>query len=216
MAFPTPVPTATRTPAPSPTTTPDVSLTFGPVLFQDTFETNLGWDVGADFTGGTSLVDGGLTLSVRPGGILRMALAPAPWVSDFYFEAHLRSEICSGRDEFGLMFRIGPDLSHYRFALTCDGQSKVVLVLPESARTLVPLTYTPDAIAGAPADNRLAVWANGSTLRLYVNGLEICSLRNTALSAGRIGVFARPRSGGQVTVTFDNLVLRSLLTTPQP
>ncbi len=216
MAFPTPVPTATRTPPPSPTPTPDLSLTFGPVVFQEPFDSNLGWNVGVDAAGGTSLVDGGLTLSVRPGGVVRMAFAPAPPISDFYVEARLRSEICSGGDEFGLIFRVGPDLSHYRFALTCDGRSKVVLVLPEAARTLVPLTHTPDAIPGAPADNRLAVWASGSAFRFYVNGLEVYRLRNSALPTGGIGFFARSRSGGQVTITFDDLLLRSLLPAPPP
>lgn len=214
MAFPTPMPTSTRTPPPSPTPTPDLSLTFGPLVFQDAFETNRGWDLGSDASGGTSLVEGGLTLSVRPGGFLRMALVPAPAVTDFFLEARVRTEICSARDEFGLMFRIGPDLSHYRFALTCGGQSKVVLVLPGSARTLVPLTDTPDAIAGAPADNRLAVWASGSAFRFYVNGLEVYHLRNISLPAGGVGLFVRSRSGGQVTVTFDDLLLRSLLPTP--
>lgn len=216
IAFPTPVPTSTRTPPPSPTPTPDLSITFGPVLFQDAFERDRGWDIGSDAAGGTSLVQGGLTLSVRPGGVLRVALAPVPPVTDFFLEARVRTEICNPVDEFGLMFRIAPDLSHYRFALTCDGRSKVVLVLPQSARTLLPLTDTPDAITGAPADNRLAVWANGPTFRFYINGLEVYRLRNTSLTMGGVGFFVRARSGGQVTVTFDDLLLRSLLPTPVP
>ncbi len=216
MAFPTPVPTATRTPPPSPTPTPDLTASFGPVLYADPFDTNLGWDTGADAIGGTSLVEGGLTLSVRPGGILRTAVAPAPPVGDFYLQARLRTEICSPRDEFGLLYRVGPDLSHYRFALTCDGAWKVVLVLPESARGLVPLTFSPDVIAGTPADNHLAIWASGSTFRFFVNGLEVFSLRNRLLTSGGVGFFVRSRSGGQVTVTFDDLVLRSLLPTPIP
>lgn len=216
MAFPTPVPTATSTPPPSPTPTPDLTTSFGPVLYADRFDTNRGWDIGADVIGGTSLVDGGLTLTVRPGAVLRTAVAPAPPVGDFHVEARLRTEICSPRDEFGLMVRVGPDLSHYRFALTCDGAWRVVLVLPETARGLVPLTFSPDVIPGAPADNRLAIWASGSTFRFFVNGLEVSSLRNRLLTAGGVGFFVRSRSGGQVTVTFDDLVLRSLLPTPVP
>lgn len=216
MAFPTPVPTATRTPPPSPTPTPDLTTSFGPVLYADSFDTNRGWDIGADAIGGTSLVGGGLTLSVRPGGILRTAVAPAPPVGDFYLEARLRTEICSPRDEFGLMFRLGPDLSHYRFALTCDGAWKVVLVLPESARGLVPLTFSPEVVAGTPADNRLAIWASGSTFLFFVNGIEVFNLRNRLLTTGTVGFFVRARSGGQVTVTFDDLVLRPLLPTPIP
>lgn len=216
VAFPTLIPTPTLTPAPSATPTPDLSAGLGMVIFEDPFDINLGWEVGESSQGGSSLVDGRLTLSVRPPGTFRYVLAPTPPVSDFYLEVSLRAEVCSPRDEYGLMFRIGPDISHYRFTITCDGGVRVSRIQGDTLRTLVPLTMTSDVITGAPADNHLAIWASGSTFRFFINGLQAFTARDSGLTSGQVGFIVRARSRSQVTVTFDNLRIRALVPTPTP
>jgi hypothetical protein len=212
VGFPTLLPTPTLTPLPSLTPTPDIRAGLGRILYQDDFSGNVGWLVGQNDFGGTSLLDGQLVLSLRVPGGFRYALSPAGSLSDFFLEVTLRTELCGARDEFGVVARFTPEGNHYRFSLTCDGGARISRVLDGSVRGLVPITQTNLVIAGAPAENRIGVWARGSDLRFYINGTEAFSLRNAAFRSGTFGLMIRSISSSQLTVSFDDLVVYDLAT----
>ncbi|MCJ7707147.1 MAG: hypothetical protein MUO38_05955 [Anaerolineales bacterium] len=216
LAFPTLIPSPTLTPGPTSTTAPDVHAGLGAYLYRDDFSTNAGWEVGPDARGGTTLIDGRLVISVSTPGAFRYVLGPVPEVDDFFLEVGIRTQLCSPRDEFGVMLRVSPAGDHYRFTLTCDGGARVSRILNGSMSGLVPITITGDAIPGAPADNRIGVWANGSRLRFYLNGLEVFTIHDASLETGGVGFIVRSGAAGQVTVAFDDLTIRALLPTPPP
>jgi hypothetical protein len=216
LAFPTMVPSPTLTPGPTATATPDIHAGLGEFIYRDDFSANAGWEVGPDVRGGTTLIDGRLVISVSTPGAFRYVLGPIPAVGDFFLEVSMRTELCSPRDEFGVMVRVSPAGDHYRFTLTCDGGARVSRVLNGTMSGLVPITITGDAVPGAPADNRIGVWASGSNLRFFVNNLEVFTVHDTGLQAGGVGFIVRSGAAGQVTVAFDDLTLRALLPTPTP
>ena len=212
--FPTMFLTATFTPEPVPTATLNPQTGFGAVLYQDDFNRNLGWEVGQSELGGSSLVNGRLSLAVRQSNAFYFLRSPAPATSDFFLKVSVRSELCSGRDEFGVMYRVNSLSEHYRFALTCDGAARVSRVLERGEIALVPITQTYAIFPGILVDNRISVWASGKNFRFYINDMEVFSARDSALQTGGFALFVRSRRGGQTTVSFNDLTVHSLLPTP--
>jgi hypothetical protein len=216
VGFPTLPPTATHTPPPSPTPTPDIGAILGPRLFHDDFSADVGWDLGGDALGASSLEAGRLVIALHQAGTFRYVVAPAEPVTDFYLQVTLRTELCSPNDEFGVLVRLTPDGEYYRIGLYCDGRARVTRVLRDSSIALVLPTASPVIIAGAPAENVLAVLAEAGTFRILLNGFETFVARDRALPSGRLALFGRSSRSAQLTVSFDDLEVYALIPTPTP
>ena len=91
-------------------------------------------------------------------------------IQDFYLEADVNVKECSGVDEYGLVFRGMDDYaSGYFFAVRCNGEYSVRAY--DGEYTNVVFWEYSDAInTGANQSNRLGIWAEGHTFRLYING----------------------------------------------
>jgi hypothetical protein len=214
--IPTLIPTATFTPEPEPSPTSDLLIGLGELIYEDSFESNLGWETGQSEVGGASLVDERLSLAVRRSNSFYFIQSPVATITDFYLEVTVRSELCSEDDEFGVMFRYRAMGEHYRFALTCDGRARVSRVLEEGEIVLVPLTQTYAIFPGLLVDNRIAIWASGNQFLFFINDLEVFSASDRVLPSGKITFFVRSRGSNQTTVSFDDLSVRTLLPTPTP
>ncbi|HEY45347.1 MAG TPA: hypothetical protein G4O14_01035 [Anaerolineae bacterium] len=214
--IPTLVPTATFTPEPESSPTPDLLTGLGDLIFEDSFDSNLGWDVGQTEIGGASLVEERLSLAVRRSNSFYFIQSPAPTITDFFLEVTVRSEVCSDGDEFGVMFRYRAMGEHYRFALTCDERARVSRVLEEGEIVLVPLTQTYAVFPGLLVDNRIAIWASGNQFRFFINHLEVFSASDRVLPSGKLTFFVRSRGSSQTTVSFDDFTVYALLLTPTP
>jgi hypothetical protein len=214
--IPTLVPSATFTPEPEPSPTPDLQIGLGDLIFEDSFDSNLGWDIGQSEIGGASLVEERLSLAVRRSNSFYFIESPVPTTTDFFLEVTVRTELCSESDEFGVMFRYRAMGEHYRFALTCDGSARVSRVLAEGEIVLVPLTQTYAIFPGLLADNRIAIWASGNHFRFFINDLEVFSASDRVLPSGKLTFFVRSRRSSQTTVSFDDFIVRALLPTPTP
>jgi hypothetical protein len=214
FVIPTLIPTSTWMPAAQPTPTFDISGGLGEIIFQDDFEQDRGWYLEEDIFGATALVSGRLSLASRGQGVWRFAYSPIVNVIDFYMQVDLQAEICSSGDEFGIMYRANPSAGSYRFGLRCDGGVRVTRVLGNSAQSLITRAQTQTVVPGPPAENQLGIWANGDRFRFYINRVEAFSARDSAIYQGAIGFYLFSGNAGQTTVFFDNLVVRSLRTTP--
>jgi hypothetical protein len=214
LAFPTLPPTATLTPPPSLTPTPDIGARLGQRLLADDFSEDAGWGLGADGLGASSLEGGRLVLALHQNGTFRYVLAPDAFAGDFYLEVTLRTELCSPNDEFGVMVRLTPGSENYRIGLHCDGRARITRVLQDSSIALLLPTESDLIIAGAPAENRLAVMASGSTMTMFINGFEAFQVRDRAIISGRFALFVRAGRSTQLTVGFDDLEIYDLLPLP--
>ena len=72
------------------------------------------------------------------------------------------------------------------------------LVNWQTARKLQP---------GAPASNRIAVWAEAGKLRVFVNGAEQYSLQTRSDLSGALGVIAQGSGNNASTFSISNLVI---------
>jgi len=208
--FPTLIPTSTSTPAPTPTPTPERLPLLGNLLYEDTFDQDQGWQIPETASGGASFINGRLSLALQQSQSLFAVLSPVEPPGDFYAEINTRSEICSDNSDFGIVFRVSSYQERYRFALNCSGEAQVLLSYGGSEIVLVPLTQSNVAIPGILAQNRLGVYANGSAFTFYINGSEVFTVQNAALSGGSIGVYLRTRASEQTTVSFDNFRIWSV------
>lgn len=218
FAFPTAPPTPTGTPTPPGTPTPDLLALAGPVHYEDDFSLDQGWPLGEDAVGAASLVSGRLAIAVRVPGALRLVPAPAAPLADFLMEVNVRPEICQGEDEFGLVFRLNDFAEHYRLGITCDGEVRLRRATQTGLRALAPFAPHPAVRPGALAENRLTILARGPDLQVFLNGVAALQVRDPALAAGRFGLYVRTARSDLVTITFDDLMIRSLApaATPTP
>jgi len=212
FAFPTIPPTSTHIPTPRLTPTANPLSALGDVIFEDDFNQDRGWELVSEQAGAISLANDRLVIAIRQSKIFLFTLLPDLILDNFFFEVEVRSDLCQTGDEFGVLFRANDRLEHYRFSLTCEGESRVVRVLSGDSRSLVPLTNFPHVRSGPTSSNHLSLIAVDDTFQFWINGIEAFSIRDTALSEGKIGLFVRSGRENQATISFDNLVLRELLT----
>ena len=93
---------------------------------------------GRPILGASRVSRGQLTISVRQSSAVLLALAPTEPLADIEAEILVRPQVCSPGDEFGMVLRYTPLGEHYRIALTCDGAARIVQVLADQTRSLVP------------------------------------------------------------------------------
>lgn len=176
--------------------------------YEDSFESDTGWDVGASAVGAVSRLDGRLVLSVQGPSSTLSSLSPVDTLADFFIEIDVHTEICEAGDEFGLIVRTGGrgtplQDSHYRFLITCDGAVRASRFMSGAEAPILPITPSTDVIPGAPAVNRIGVSAIGDEFRFFVNDMQAFELEDGEIPAGMIGVIVRARRAAQTTVSFD-------------
>ena len=216
FVFPTSLPTGTRTPEPIQSSTPSPFQRLGPLLLDDDFSQDRGWELGQQSVGAISLQSDRLVIAIRQSQSFLYSLFTPSMFNDFYLEIELRADLCQTGDEFGLMFRVNQNFEHYRYAITCEGNARAVRILSGESRSLVPMTDPPSLISGPKSTNRLGLLVSGGTFQFWLNDSEVFTARDVAISEGAIGLFARSGRGNQVTVSFDNLRIHSLAPAHSP
>lgn len=213
LQTPTPVwfpPTATPTPQRIRTQlpTPEMLIGLGGVLTTDDFSRSSTWDTASSDQGSASISRERLTLAVQP-GVYLISLQRNIVAGDFYAEITARPSLCRGDDEYGFLARANA-VTYYRFSLTCNGRIHAERISLKERHDLHEPVMSGDVPPGAPGEVRIGVWAAGSELRLFLNGRFQFSISDHNLSSGTVGVFVRAAGDTPVTVTFSDLVLRSV------
>ena len=221
IAFPTVIPSATWTPGATLTPTIDLLPEFGAQILADPMDDPTAWELATTASGGAAFTDDQLTLSVRTPRVYQSAHRKEPIVGDFFAEIDVVTEVCSVGDEIGLTARGGGLGEQYRFLIGCDGTARITRILEDGSRALTLRVASSVIHSGAPAQNHLSVWLRGLDLKFFVNGDEVLTVRDAALTRGTLGVIARAGPGGQVSVGFDDLLIYALAdanppTTPIP
>jgi hypothetical protein len=214
VAFPTLVPTSTTTPGPSATPTPDLRSEMGDLLLADAFDDDAPWKLNQSDSGGSSLAGGRLSITVRRPRTYQLVTRLDASYTDILVEVDIHTELCSPGDEFGLMLRVNGLGEHYRFVIACDGTARASRVLEEGSRALTWPIANPAILPASPARNHLTVLARGDTFRFLINDVELLAVRDVSLASGGLGFIARAGSGGQVSVTFDDLAVYALKADP--
>lgn len=215
--------TPSETLEPLPTITPEPSTTVSEVDFSSQLGSpsysnpmNSGSAFGLDAAG----YDDGFTRIVMSEGSMVLTSYPTTgwrgWrltdknLSNFYLEGTFITQICAGKDQYGLVFR-APDYSNgegYYFGVTCDGKYSLLLSDGNRYRTLIDWTSSEKIVSGSNQTNRLGVLAEGPSIDLYINGEKVNHTEDSNyLNATKIGAFILALNTPSFTVKFDQLNL---------
>ena len=218
-ALPPAEPTLTETPQPTLTPTPTATVnnsdprqSLGAPAWQDTLDDGDAW--GLDSTG---YQDDYLGIKIENSSMFLTSYQALGWHSwrlngqrpqNFYLEATLRPQNCSGSDAYGLVFR-APDYDSgrgYYLRLRCNGQF-VLSAWPDDGMDNLSEWQTHSAfVGGANQTNRIGVLVNGSSLAVYANGTLVQTVTDSSFSdAGHIGVFISAVSTPGFTVEMSEI-----------
>lgn len=216
MWFP---PTPTNTPQPTGEVEAQVVASSvpdsGTVLFRDNFSSNTNWSPAQNNSGKVSVGGSELTITLLEPEAYVFTTRSEPVLNDFYLEVTLHPGLCSGEDEYGLLFRMTPPSAFYRLGLTCNGGIRLDRILGGTAGSPQPWIRTASVPPGALTSSKVGVLARGENIQVFVNDDFQFEVNDPMLQSGVIGFFARSESQTAMTVTASDLVVYSAEAAPE-
>jgi hypothetical protein len=202
-------PTVTPTPFPTPVITPTVDMRpdLGRILFEDDFSDPKSWSLSQSQAGSVALGKNELTIAIGEMNAYLFSIREEPIFTDFYLEITAEPSLCRNLDEYGVLFRVSPNIDYYRFSLSCNGQVRLDRVSQGQASSPQPWMLSGSVPPGAPSSSRLGISAIGSEMSFFVNDHYQFSVHDPLLASGGVGVFARSANKMAVTVNFSNLAI---------
>lgn len=228
--LPTPTPTLTALPSPtstiewfpsSPTPeqlptiavtpTPEFMSEIGEIIFQDEFLSSDGWTFPQTNRGQINITNGEIVIIINEPKSLLVGTLEKPDLQDFYAEITANPVLCTGRDEYGFLFRVFGRNQYYRFALSCDGEVRMDKIVGAGTYVLYPWTRSASVPPGAPSVSKLEVIALQDEIRVFINGDPQFTIVDQGLSLGSFGVYARSAGETAVTISFSDLIVREVI-----
>jgi len=228
----TATPFSTETPTPTiiwfpPTNTPTIFPTqpatptqeyhpgVGSLIFSDSFDQPALWNTANSESASAAVTRNQLVLSISgPGPLSIASLRSQPETGDFYAEAMVDISLCSGKDQYGMLFRASGSANYYRFAINCSGQLRLERLRAGETYPLNDWLSSGDAPFGAPALVKIGVWAVGREMRVFLNDHYQVSVLDPVFSSGTIGFFVFASGQNPVTISFSNLSVYSVFYVP--
>lgn len=232
VSTPEPLPTPTLTAVPSPTSTiewfpssptpeqlPTIAVTptqefmseIGEIIFKDEFLSSDGWTVPQTDRGQINITNGEIVIIINEPKSLLVGTLEKPDLQDFYAEITANPVLCTGRDEYGFLFRVFGRNQYYRFSLSCEGEVRLDKIVGAGTFVLYPWTRSASVPPGAPSVSKLEVIAFQDEIRVFINGDPQFTIVDQGLSLGSFGVYARSAGETAVTISFSDLIVREVI-----
>lgn len=127
-------------------------------------------------------------------------------IQNAYLEAEFDIGSCSGNDQYGLVIR-APDYESgfgYYFSVTCDGKYDLRRWNSSGSKYLLDFPEAEAIHSGKNQTNVLGIWADGSTIRLYVNNQFLKEINDSSLTGiGHFGLFINAKQTPGFTIKMD-------------
>ncbi|MEN6522943.1 MAG: hypothetical protein ABFD14_04380 [Anaerolineaceae bacterium] len=208
-------PLVSVTTGPTPTiSTDDPKTLFGKPTDTDTMDNSEKWfwSTGSDSFTNTAWSNGAMVLTGLT-NISGWRIPQTKYASNMYIDMTVKSGSCSGNDNYGFIFRVPvPNIPEqgYLFSVSCDGQYRLWEWNGKAgdkgvATTLINWKASSNINAGANKTNRLGVWANGKTIRLYINGIFLEEVLDSTYENGGFGVYVDAGPTSKYTIEVDEI-----------
>ena len=197
------------TPPPSPENWPP-----GKPVWEDQFEDAENWTLYQDQDFGFGVEDGRLQMAAyTPEGQDGWVTA-WPRLADFYLEGVFSTgSMCSGLDRYGLWFRASgsqKDSSGYLFGVSCSGHYMLRFYDGFTYDDLIPWTANGLIQPGPGQSHRLGVLAEGDRLAIYLNGVELDSIQDSAHQGANFGVFSGAAATADLRISVERIAFWDL------
>ena len=175
----------------------------GAPLFSERFRRDDGVWLTGEFDNMTAAVrSGGLHLIVTAAQLVGWSSADFS-ADDFLLEVDASIDDPDLPGQVGVFFRKVDDANYYYFAIEQGGNFGLWKKVDDAWSTLID--WTPASAIAADAVNRLGVWAEGSTIALFVNDLPLAQVTDETFASGVIAVAAGTFAEPNLTAVFDDV-----------
>ena len=180
------------------------NLNLGTPDWTDSFSSASNWFLVDNDIVRFSVDDGKLRMRAKaPGNPEQWGLANRPAMDDYYLEGVFTTgSSCAGLDRYGILIRAPNPNAGYVFNISCNGQFRIYEWNGSKYNELKAWTSSTAIKTGPEETNRVGVWAEGDTLKLYVNDIVIAELNVDIYDAGQFGLLV----GSTNTTNFDVFV----------
>jgi hypothetical protein len=196
-------PAATRTPKPS------AGAGAGSTLYSDNFDS----EQSSDFTAETNessvykFADGAYLITVTKPKLLSWATMKGDYGdASISVEASIDGPSASAA---GLIFHYQDDKNFYIYSVDGEGRYGLDVYKDDEPITLIEWTES-SAIKPAGELNTLRIETTGDTIRLFVNDELLDEVSDSTIANGKAALVVNTFDEPNVTVKFDNLVVRGL------
>jgi hypothetical protein len=203
---------ATTTPTYIPSTTPTLAIIIEgqqqgikEMLINDDFSDPSLWQTSQNSTGNVAFGNQNLTLAVASQGSSLSSLSQHELPPNFYLEITIQTSLCQPQDQVGMNFWYQSSSDFYRLLINCAGQYRLELIQGGLSYVLRNWESATQIQPGAPASNRVGIWAYQGQLELYFNDAFQIEERVALDRSGGLSVFARSIESSAMTVKFSDL-----------
>lgn len=179
-------------------------------VYQDSFVPGQtgNWLFEQDDSASTGIANEQLVITITAPDTIQYVTLGDQTFNDFALEVDAWQRSGPVQSSYGVLFRVAGD-QFYRFDITGNGMYIVERHEADGKWTrLVPdWTPTPAINQGLNVANRLKIIASGDNLTFYVNDILLVQVIDPVLDDGTIALDAGSFGGGDLQVSFDNLLI---------
>ena len=167
------------------------------------------WLFEQDGNGSTAIVNEQLVVTLVSPNTIQYATLGDRTFDDFVLEVETWQRAGAPESSFGVLFRVQEDKQFYRFDITGNRLYIVERRHADGTWTRLVPDWTPTAALnqGLNVANRLKIIAAGPTLTFYANDVLLTQVVDETLTVGGIALDAGTFGGGDLQVSFDNLII---------
>lgn len=187
--------------------TQDFRAAFGSILFRDTFTDTQQWQTSQSAVGNIAYGNNDLTLAVAEARGTLITLRKTPSMSNNYLQIDALPSLCRGSDVYGVQVRAISAQDGYRVLVRCDGKLRVERVKHGEVVPLQDWMQSSSVMPGGMLPVRLGVLAVNQEMRIFLNDVLQCTVKDPLWNEGMVGLYARSAGDTPLTVSFSNLVV---------
>jgi len=165
-----------------------------------------GWQAESDASAEVGYHEGMMRILIKAPNRLAWASAGRKF-SDFHLTVEATQAAGPDDNEYGVLVRMQDTEHFYRFSISGDGYYLASKYDGEEWEPLSGDWIHSDVIRPGAATNLLEVIAQGATMTLFANGVQLIQVEDTDYSRGDIGLYAGSFFEPGVEVHFDNLTI---------
>ncbi len=203
----TPTPTRSATEVGTlPTLISEVPVSW-PSMVIDDFSDQSHWQETSSTAGAVAYGTYALSLALPAGKTPLVSISDHILPGNFYLELTVEALMCNDADQYGLILWRNSNSGTFRIWFNCRGEVMADRQLSASTGRLINWQTARKLQPGAPASNRIAVWAEDGQLRVFANGVEQFSLETRSDLSGALGVIVQGTGNNAATFSISDLAI---------